>query len=95
MFEYFAKDNGIKKDTRVVRVFGAIFSLISFSVDMDSAGKGKFFTKSEDTIMNVVGLCIDLFSLFLGPYWSIITPISSDIIIDVTALRIKGAIFWY
>lgn len=95
MFEFFAKDNGIKKDASVVRGFGIIFSLIGFSVDMDSAGKGGIFTKSEDTIMNVVGLCIDLFSVFLWPYGSILLPVFSDIIIDVTALRIKGSIFWY
>lgn len=92
MFESFAKNNGIRKDTSVVRSFGILFSLIGFSVDLDNAGKGEIFTNSEDTIMSVLGLCIDLFSLFLGPYWSIIIPISSDIIIDVIALRIKGAI---
>ncbi len=42
--------------------------------------------------MNVVGLVIDLFSLFLGPVASILVPIASDITMDVIALRIKGCI---
>ncbi len=46
MFEYYAKDNGLKKDVGVVRAFGAIFSLIGFSVDMDSAGEGGDFHKN-------------------------------------------------
>ena len=93
MFEFYAKDNGVKKDVGVVRAFGAIFALIGFSIDMNSAGEGKIFTKTEDTIMNVVGLVIDLFSLFLGPVGCILVPIASDIVMDITALRIKGFIF--
>ena len=78
----------------IAKGFGGFVSIFSFFLKVDSAGTGAF-TKSEDIIMSVVTLVIDIASLFLGPVAGVLVPMISSLVIDITALRIKGLIFKY
>lgn len=74
--------------------FGAFISIFRFYLNTESAGSGAF-TKTEDNIMNVVKLVIDIVSVFFGPVAGVLIPLTSNIVIDVSALRIKGLVFMY
>lgn len=77
--------------------FGIFTSILSFFADIDSAGSGKNFSKSEDIIMMSVKLAVSVICIasaeIIGPFASFLIPIISNILVDVTALRIKGLIF--
>ena len=77
--------------------FGIFTSILSFFADIDSAGSGKTFSKSEDIVMNAVNAAIGIACLFIpefiSPIVAFLIPIISNIGMDAVALRIKGLIF--
>lgn len=78
----------------IAKGFSAFLSTFSFFLNVKTAGSGAF-TKTEDNIMNVVTFAIDIASVFLGPVASTLIPLVSNLVIDISALTIKGLIFMY
>lgn len=76
----------------VPSVFSLIFSLISFSQNMETAGNGTF-SKSEDTAINVIILSVNIIAAFMQPVAGIILSLTTEFIAKITALRIKGAVY--